>query len=132
MRKENNDSRIDFAIDLYPLVELPDGFTSRVINTIRNDYPRIRFRLQFIDFTLPIFLSLFSILLLGICLWGLNQLDPMWIEYLKLEIDYALKVITPMVEYRVSLVTLFSMGMILIGSLLTVWIINRPRKVLRI
>lgn len=132
MRKENNDSRIDFAIDSYPLVELPDGFTSRLINTIRNDYPRIRFRLQFIDFALPMFLSLFSILLLGICLWGLNQLDPMWIEYLKLEIDYALKVIMPMVEYRVSLVTLFSMGMILIGSLFTVWIINRPRKVLRI
>jgi hypothetical protein len=132
MKIENNDSRIDFAIDSYPLVELPDGFTAGVINTIRKEHPRIRFRLQFMDIALPMFLSLFSLLLLGICLWGMNQLDPLWIEYLKLEIAHALKVMTPMVEYRVNLVTLFSMMIIMFGSLITVWVINRPRKILRI
>jgi hypothetical protein len=132
MKISSNDPRIDIALNSYPLVELPHGFTAQVISTIRKEYPRVRCRLQFLDFALPMFFSIFSLLLLGICAWGMNQLDPMWIEYLKLEIVYAMNAITPVIEYGVDLVTLFGIWMIMFCSLFTIYLIYRPRKILRI
>lgn len=132
MRINNNDPRIDAAINSYPLVELPEGFSTRVINSIRRGYPQVRFRLQFIDLALPLFLSLFSLTVLSVGIWGMNQLDLLRFEYLKLEITHFLKMITPAIGFEVNLVILFTLAILLVGSLFTVWLINRPRKMLRI
>jgi hypothetical protein len=132
MRIKNNDPRIDTAIESYPLVELPDGFATRIITTIREEHPRIRFRLQFIDLVLPMFMSLFSLILLGICSWGMIQLDPLQLEYFKLEISHFLRIMTPEIGFEVDLIILFIMMALLVGSLLIVWLIYRPRKILRI
>lgn len=132
MKISNNDPRIDIAINSYPMVDLPDGFTAKVMNTIRKEHPRFRFRLQFIDLALPMFLSLFSLTLLGVCAWGMNQLEPLWLEYLKLEITYSLRGLMLAIGFEDNFIILFSMMILLVGSLAVVWLINRPQKILRI
>ena len=132
MKIDNNDPRIDIAIKSYSLTELPDGFTARVMNTIREEHPQVRFHLQFIDLAIPVFVSLFSLVLLGVCVWGTSQLDSLRLECLKLETDHFLRVMTHTIGFEANLVILFSMMIILFGSLLVVWLINRPRKMLRI
>jgi hypothetical protein len=132
MRIKNSDPRIDTAIKSYKLVELPDGFTDKVMKSIRQEYPHYRFHLQFIDVAIPLFLSLFFLIFLGVCVWGMNLLDPLWLEYLRLEIEHIGKVIITAIRFEGNVLVIFIFLTLLVGSFTLIWLIYRPRKILRI
>ena len=132
MKIKNNDPRIDSAIKSHPIVDLPHGFTDRTITAIREEYPQIRFRLQFIDLALPMFLSLFSMIFLAVCVWGMNRLDHLWLEHLRLEVAHLVKLTIQGTGFEPNLLVLFSLMILMVCSLTMVWLINRPQKILRV
>ncbi len=64
------DTLIDRAINDFPLEALPPGFTGRMMSQISTN-PQIapQFRLQFIDYALPVFGTLFALILTGLVAW---------------------------------------------------------------
>ncbi len=112
------DARLDAAIARYPMVALPPGFVERTMLRIAADAapagvdqpatqpvprhappagwlapsigrPAPRFRLGFLDLVLPIFFTglLCSVVALGV--WSLGRVNPLWGEYLKLDVRLA-------------------------------------------
>ena len=129
MKPEINDPRIDAAIDSYPLVELPKGFTARTLSKIGKQRKYIPFRLHFIDLALPVFTSLFILLVIGVGWWIVRQFDPHWVNYLNLEINYALKGILRSTWWMDEVVIQISSFSVMLGAMIVIWVANRPRKV---
>ncbi len=63
------DTRLDQALDDYPMVELPPHFVNRVMAEVRN-HPQTHvpeaFRLDYLDFVIPGFLVLFFLLITAV------------------------------------------------------------------
>jgi hypothetical protein len=131
MSTEINDPRIDIAIKSYPLAEVPDDFTIRTMALIREKHPQIRFRLQFIDLAVPLFSSLFLLLIFGVGAWGLDQFDSHRLDYLVREITYFSKILPSVTLYGVDIILLASLIFFLITSLLAIWFVSSPRKMPR-
>jgi hypothetical protein len=84
-----NDRRIDAALESYPVYPAPPGFSHRVMEQIRlerNLRRAFQFRLDFIDLALPIFFAFFASLGLGILLWLISLVDAHWLVLLQLEL----------------------------------------------
>lgn len=124
-----NDPRIDEAINSIPLVELPTGFIARTMERIANQRKSIRFRFHFIDIALPAFFSIFLLVLLGVGLWGYNQINPRWFKYLQFEIAHYLKLIPSLKWYPSEGIILLALSLFLFGSLMVIWVASRPRQI---
>ena len=79
---DESDALINAAIESYPLAQLPEGFTRRLMKRIHP--PRPRFRLSALDFLLPGFLGIFGLGSVAAVLLTLPLLDPLWVPRLKL------------------------------------------------
>ncbi len=65
-----DETRLDEAINSYPLTPLPPGFAQRVmVEVSRTPQLEARFRLQFIDLALPAFMTTFGTAVLLTTLW---------------------------------------------------------------
>ena len=71
-----NDPRLDEALDSMPLALLPKGFSRRVLTKIER--PQVRFRLTFLDLTLPALFTLFATIIVGAAVWIYTTMDPLW------------------------------------------------------
>jgi hypothetical protein len=111
---------------------VPDDFTIRTMALIRESRPQIRFRLQFIDLAVPLFSSLFLLLIFGVGVWGINQFDSHWLDYLIREITYFSKILPSVTWYGVDVIPFVGLFFILIASLLVVWFMGSPRKIPRV
>jgi hypothetical protein len=75
------DAAVEAALDAYPLVPTPRGFTAWVMAEVRQ--PRLIFRLEFIDLALPTFFAFFSAGILAVTLYillGLDRLTRLQLE----------------------------------------------------
>jgi hypothetical protein len=77
-----HDALIDEALASYPLAPLPAGFTRRVRAEIARH--EAGFHLDFLDFALPAFFGMFSLISLFVLVFILNGLDPLWFVRLQL------------------------------------------------
>ncbi len=65
-----DETRLDEAINSYPTAPLPPGFAQRVmVEVARTPQLEARFRLQFIDLALPVFMTMFGTAVLLTTLW---------------------------------------------------------------
>lgn len=71
-----DDPRLDEALDSMPLALLPKGFSRRVLTKIER--PQVRFRLTFLDLSLPAFFTLFATIIVGAFVWIYTTMDPLW------------------------------------------------------
>jgi hypothetical protein len=77
---------IDAALDALPVYPAPPGLKHRVMIQVRQlqveskqaAQAQIRYRLDFLDFALPVFFAIFGMLALSALLVVLSQLDPLW------------------------------------------------------
>lgn len=83
-----NDSRIDEALESYPLVALPDNFMASTMAQIEpRETSAKKMRLQFVDYAVPLFFTSFAIgviyLLQELVQWDngywLLQLETEWV-----------------------------------------------------
>ncbi len=125
-----DDPRIDEAINSFPLAELPKGFISRTMERIANQRASISFRLNFIDIALPAFFSTFLLVLIGGGLWGYNQIDPRWFQYVQLEIvHYFESIPSSSVGYQTESIILLALVFFLFSALMVIWVISRPPQI---
>lgn len=71
------DHVLDAAIDSYPLAPVPSGLVRRTLARIQ-PRPVPRFRLEFLDIAVPLFIVLFGILTIWAAFWTLNYISPYW------------------------------------------------------
>jgi hypothetical protein len=131
MRQDMDDPRIDSAINTYPMVELPEGFIAETMTRVENHRTSIRFRLHFIDLAMPVFLAVFLLVLIGIGMWGAEQIDPLWLRNMQLEIASLKIVVSPSISVIAQLTVVTSGFFLLIGSLMVIWVVSRPRSNVR-
>ena len=87
MPKNPPDSIIDSAIKAYPQRPLPPHFVSQVMVQLKPQ-PPARFRLHFLDIVLPIFITLFVVILLFVSAWLTGQLTVTWFPQIDLAISF--------------------------------------------
>ena len=68
---------LDAALDSYPLAPVPAGLIRRALARLE-PHPKIRYRLEFIDLAVPVFLVLFLLLTVWAAFWTLNYVSPYW------------------------------------------------------
>lgn len=68
---------LDAALDSFPLAPVPSGLVRRALARI-TPRPVVRFRLEFLDFAVPLFLVTFVILTVWAAFWTLNYVSPYW------------------------------------------------------
>jgi hypothetical protein len=77
---------IDAALDALPLYPAPPGLKPRVMVQVRQHQvasrqaaqAQVRYRLDFLDFALPVFFAIFGMLGLSALLVVVSLLDPLW------------------------------------------------------
>jgi hypothetical protein len=112
------DRRIDFAIQNYPLVPLPQGFNRRLMKRVRLGQPV--FRLTYLDLLLPGFLGLFGMGTVAAILLTVPMLDPLWLPRLKLAYQVflgRLALLPDWQPYVLPLMVILGMGL-LVGVVL--------------
>jgi hypothetical protein len=82
-----NDPLIDAALDSYPLAPLPPRFIGRTMAGIQAG-SRLRFRLDFLDLALPVFFGIFGVTIIGLALWLVNALNPLWLLELQIRAEW--------------------------------------------
>ena len=87
------DPRLDRALDTYPLAPLPAGFVRRTVQRLPAHGPR--FRLDFLDVVLPVFLSVFIFSLGFAGLWLGRLLPPHWLQNLQVEMAWLISYTAP-------------------------------------
>jgi hypothetical protein len=88
------DRLIDAALDSYPLAPLPPRFVRRTMAAIRAGspaFPRPKFRLEFLDVALPVFFGFFGVTILGLGLWFVNAINPLWLLQLEIRTQWYLQ-----------------------------------------
>lgn len=71
------DSIVDAALNTYPLAPVPSGLVRRTLARLQ-PRPVVRFRLEFLDFVVPLFFVSFALLTLWAVFWTLNYVSPYW------------------------------------------------------
>jgi hypothetical protein len=71
------DRVLDAALDSYPLTPVPSGLVRRTLARIQ-PRPMPRFRLEFLDIAVPLFIVLFGLLTIWAAFWTLNYVSPYW------------------------------------------------------
>lgn len=82
------DAQLDAALDSYPLAPVPPGLMRRTLAKLP-PRPRPRFRLEFVDLAVPMFLVIFALLTGWTLLWTLNFLSPHWMLELAPRLAFA-------------------------------------------
>lgn len=82
------DAQVDAALDSYPLSPVPPGLVRRTLTRLQ-PRPRPRFRLEFVDLAVPLFLVVFALLTGWALLWTLNFLFPYWMLELTPQLAFA-------------------------------------------
>lgn len=70
-----------------PLSPVPSGFTRSVMERIRDEQKAIRFRLDFIDLAIPVFLALFATLVFSILMVVIVIIPPFWLVRLEMQVQ---------------------------------------------
>ncbi len=71
------DPHIDAALESYPLAPVPPGLVRRTLARLE-PRPQIRYRLEFLDLAVPVFVVLFLLLTIWAIFWTLNVVSPFW------------------------------------------------------
>jgi hypothetical protein len=124
-----NDPRMDAALDSYPLTPLPPDFIKRTMGRVK---AAPRFRLHFVDLALPVFFSLFTLLVAVFVLWGFSTIDPLWVEQVKLTLKFIQLNTSPIflwVGAGFSILGVMVTGLLAFSLLLLSY---RPRSVSRV
>ncbi len=117
------DLLLDAALDSYPLTPVPSGLVRRTLARIQ-PRPRPRFRLEFLDIAVPLFLVLFGLLTIWAAFWTLNYVSPYWmlewtprLAYFRQWVDFQLLHLPPwlpILGMLISSLALTSLGITMI------------------
>jgi hypothetical protein len=125
---EELDAAVEGALDTFPLIPTPPGFTARVMAEVWQ--PRPSFRLEFTDFTLPAFFALFSAGILAVGLYFLSGLDRLTRLQLELQGKILLMQILVLPEQitRIWMPVIVICGVLLMTIMIGVgiWVAQRP------
>ena len=115
------DSRIERALDTYPLAPLPAGFVHRTMQRLPAARPR--FRLDFLDIALPFFLSMFMVSLALAGLWMIRLVNPSWLQIMQIRLAWltfyaADRIGNPLPLYGLSLLAILALALLAAAGLL--------------
>ena len=83
----HEDHMVDAFLNEIPLSSVPSGFTRNVMERIQNEQKAIRFRLDFIDLAIPVFLALFATLVFSILMVVIVIIPPFWLVRLEMQVQ---------------------------------------------
>lgn len=124
MKNNINDPRIDAALNSYPTVETPNSLVSGSLKIIRMEEIKkaARPRWGFVHYAVAIFLTIFSFSVISITPWTINQIDPLLIDQIRLEISFYMLYLNP--EFYQAAILLLSGTAIIVSTIflgLTFW-----------
>ncbi|RPI86824.1 MAG: hypothetical protein EHM41_07130 [Chloroflexi bacterium] len=81
------DQMVDAFLNELPLSPMPSGFSRSVMERIKDEQKAIRFRLDFIDLAIPVFLALFATLVFSILMVIIVIIPPFWLVRLEMQVQ---------------------------------------------
>jgi hypothetical protein len=121
--QENIHLSLEDALQSYPVITAPAGFSNSVMNSVRSSEPKLRFRLTWIDYAL----TLFATSMIGLAL-TLLQLVPMkWIMQVRFK---AFILWERSIHFQFTPILLGGCFLILIAVSFAIFLFRRPRVII--
>jgi hypothetical protein len=119
------DPQIDAAFDTYPLVPLPARFIRRTMVHIQ---PRPRFRLDFLDLALPVFVLIFGITMISLTFWFLNATNPLWLLEFQVRAEWYTQNMNTLPLGLIALVGIAGISACTLTGLTLIMAMDRPGR----